>query len=94
MYFIHTIDRDTELKLNRDHKRQHLYVNYKNLENRRDRENFNPEYSKKNIIELINKYFDCSFTEMYTDNYDCNVHSNKNQPLCFSPGYELEKSTK
>jgi hypothetical protein len=59
----HSIDRDLE-EQNKDKSKQQ-YNNCKDLERRK----FYPKYTKTDILELINKEFDCNFKEVVIDNY-------------------------
>jgi hypothetical protein len=66
MHIDHAIDRTKETKLNGDFKRQSEYYNYKGLE----RNNNELAYTKSNILEVVNKYFECNFKEIVIDNYN------------------------
>ena len=61
----HSVDRDLENSCNRDFHRQHEYYNFKQLE----RTNFTQDFSKENIISIINRFFECSYTDLEVDEY-------------------------
>ncbi len=42
------------------------YYNYKGLEHMKDM----PQYTKANVLEIVNSYFDCKFSEIVIDNYN------------------------
>jgi hypothetical protein len=72
-----SIDRTTQNRLNDSHDRQSEFYNYKGLE----RNNGLGKYTKVNILNLINKTFNCSFTELVVDNYNISC----NGVICESP---------
>jgi len=41
------------------------------------------EWTSENIIELVNKKLNCSFTKMFVDNFDCSIDDDYT-PICFS----------
>jgi hypothetical protein len=43
------------------------------------------KFTYQNVIDLVNKEFDCHFKEMYLDEYDV---GNFDEPICFSPKEE------
>lgn len=59
-----------------DYKSQ-PYYNYKGLE----RNQYLGKYTKENILKLINKTFNCSFTELIVDNYNISCDG----VICESP---------
>jgi hypothetical protein len=59
----HSIDRDLE-EQTKDSSKQ-PYNNCKNLERRK----FYPKYTKTDILELINREFECNFKEIVIDNH-------------------------
>lgn len=59
----HSIDRDLE-EQTKDSSKQ-PYNNCKNLERRK----LYPKYTKTDILELINREFECNFKEIVIDNY-------------------------
>jgi len=61
-----SINRTIEDECGADPNMQGKYYNYKNLEHRVDL----PDYTEDNIIKLINKAYNCNFTEMVADDYN------------------------
>lgn len=73
----HSIDRTTQKRLDDSHARQSEFYNYKGLE----RNQYLGKYTKENILKLINKNFNCSFTELVVDNYNISCDG----VICESP---------
>ena len=61
-----SINRTLQDQLNDSHTRQGEFYNWGNLEHRNDL----PDYTKDNIIALVNLAYDCNFMEMIVDNYN------------------------
>lgn len=59
-----------------------VYYNYHGLEHDRDL----PKYTKSNILSLVNKEFDCNFSEIVIDNYNVST----DQYISVSPKRKLE----
>ncbi len=74
-----SIDRDLEIRLNSDIHRQGEYYHFKGLTSRRN----NPEYTLTNVLELVNREFDCKFRNIIIDNY--NIHPDDREIICESP---------
>lgn len=55
-----------ELCLQIDKYTTQVYYNYKGLEHMRDM----PKYTLQNVLNLVNKYFNCNFKEIVIDNYN------------------------
>ncbi len=64
----HSIDRTLEDQLNGSHNRQGEFYNCKGLESSA-RASHTP-YKHKNLLELINREFDCNFKDLVVDNYN------------------------
>ena len=79
----HSIDRTKEELLKNDHRKQSEYYNYKGLE-KSYQQTKNLEYTPKNILNLVNKTFDCNFKKIFIDNYDLSPDG----VLCKSPKKE------
>ena len=73
----YSINRDLEDKYNSDTNQQSKFYNCKGLE----RNNGLGEYTKSNILKLVNKYFDCNFKEVIIDNYNLSCDG----VICESP---------
>jgi hypothetical protein len=75
----HSNDVDLENALNHDFNKQHEYYNYKGLE----RTELGLKYTRSNVLELVNKYFDCKFERIIIDNH--NIHPDDREVICESP---------
>jgi len=75
----YAIDRDLEIRLNSDFHRQGEYYHFKGLTSRIN----NPEYTLTNVLELVNREFDCKFRNIIIDNY--NIHPDDREIICESP---------
>jgi hypothetical protein len=60
----HAINRTLQDQLNDSHERQGEFYNWKGLERRGG-----GQYTKENILKMVNEEFDCKFTEMEVDNF-------------------------
>lgn len=58
--------------------------NYKGLER-----SFEMLYTKENILNTVNKTFDCNFANIVIDNYD--IWMKGFEPICISPNYDTKK---
>lgn len=63
-----SIDRSLQERLNDDFKKQGQFYNCFGLE----RNQYLGAYTKSNVLNLVNKYFDCKFTGIVIDNYNVN----------------------
>lgn len=62
----HSINRTIQDSYNDSVNHQGKFYNWANLERRSDL----PDYTIQNIIEMVNRAYDCNFTEMIVDNYN------------------------
>lgn len=60
----HSIDRTLEESAPYDHRQP--YNNFAKLEHMRDL----PKYTLTNVLNIVNKYFNCDFKEVVVDNYN------------------------
>lgn len=75
----HSIDRDLQDQLNDDVNKQSKFYNYKGLQRKYGRDL--PKYTKEGVLRLINREFDCCFTEMVVDSYTLSPED----LVCLSP---------
>jgi hypothetical protein len=75
-----SIDRDKQKELNDSPGQQSKFYNFRGLE-RKDFAGI--KYTQQNILEIVNEYFDCRFTNIVIDNY--NIHCNDREIVCRSP---------
>jgi len=73
----------SEDNLRIDHAIFEQVNNYKNLE----RETFSLKYTYKNVLNLVNKYFNCNFKKIVMDYYNIRCYG----VLCESPKIETEQ---
>lgn len=57
------------------------YNNYKGLEHKMDL----PQYTLRNVLKLVNKYFKCNFSEIVIDNYNVTCEDYTSVSPSFSP---------
>jgi hypothetical protein len=62
----HSVNRTIQDAYKDSHLHQGKFYNWGDLERRNDL----PDYTDKNIITMVNRAFDCNFSEMIVDNYN------------------------
>jgi hypothetical protein len=72
-----SIDRDKQIELNDSHLRQNEFYNYKNLQ----REKLNLKYTKENVLNVVNTYFNCCFKTVIVDSFNLSC----DDLICESP---------
>lgn len=77
----YAIDRDKEIELNRASDRQGEYYNFKGLE--MSKIGHTQDYTKHNILNIVNQYFDCCFKRVVVDSYTIGMADRA--IICFSP---------
>jgi hypothetical protein len=75
------IDRDKEIELNGAIDRQGEYYNYKGLQ--LSKIGHTQDYTNRNILNLVNHYFDCCFKRVVVDNYT--ICMDDRDIICESP---------
>lgn len=74
-----TVDVDKKIELNDHPDRQAEFYQIKGIE----RKPLGLKYTKENLLQLVNKYFDCHFKNVVIDNY--NIHPDDRKIICESP---------
>ncbi len=77
----HAIDRDKEIELNSDWNRQGEYYNFKGLET--SRIGYSRDFTRRNVLNIVNEYFDCAFAEIVID-HDT-IFVDDREIICHSP---------
>ena len=75
------IDRDKEIELNSDWNKQGEYYHFKGLTT--SKIGYTLDYTKRNILNIVNEYFDCAFSEVIIDQHT--IHPDDREIICHSP---------